>query len=62
MVLIEYRTYIPRGYGLIGFIIISFLYKELAARARENHATTEYLQARYLNVCAVPAAFRYIDR
>ncbi len=47
MVLIEYRTYIPRGYGLIGFIIISFLYKELAARARENYATTEYLQARY---------------
>ncbi len=44
MVLIEYRTYIPRGYGLIGFIIISFLYEELAARARENHATTEYLQ------------------
>ncbi len=50
MVLIEYRTYIPRGYGLIGFIIISFLYKELAARARENHATTEYLQARYYNL------------
>ncbi len=48
MVLIEYRTYIPRGYGLIGFIITSFLYEELAARARENHATTEYLQARYL--------------
>ncbi len=47
MVPIEYRTYIPRGYGLIGFIIISFLYEELAARARENHATTEYLQARY---------------
>jgi len=47
MVPIEYRTYIPRGYGLIGFIIISFLYKELAARARENYATTEYLQARY---------------
>jgi len=46
MVPIEYRTYIPRGYSLIGFIIISFLYKELAARARENHATTEYLQAR----------------
>ncbi len=48
MVPIEYRTYIPRGYGLIGFIIIGFLYKELAARARENHATTEYLQARYI--------------
>jgi len=48
MVLIEYRTYIPRGYGLIGLIIISFLYEELAARARENHATTEYLQARYI--------------
>jgi len=50
MVLIEYRTYIPRGYGSIGFIIISFLYEELAARARENHATTEYLQARYVGV------------
>jgi len=47
MVLIECRTYIPRSYGLIGFIIIGFLYKELPARARENHATTEYLQARY---------------
>jgi len=46
MVLIEYRTYIPRGYSLIGFIIIGFLYKELAARAREIHATTEYLQTR----------------
>jgi len=50
MVPIEYRTYVPRGYGLIGFIIISFLYEELAARARENHATTEYLQARYENM------------
>ncbi len=49
MVPIEYRTYIPRSYGLIGFIIISFLYEELAARARENHATTEYLQARYVS-------------
>ena len=47
MVLIEYRTYIPRSYGLIGFIIISFLYKELAARARENRATIDYLQVRY---------------
>jgi len=46
MVPIEYRTYIPRSYSLIGFIIISFLYEELAARARENYATTEYLQAR----------------
>ncbi len=52
MVPIEYRAYIPRGYGLIGFIIISFLYEELAARARENHATTEYLQARY-TVCVI---------
>jgi len=48
MIPIEYRTYIPRGYSLIGFIIISFLYKELAARARENYAITEYLQARYI--------------
>jgi len=46
MVPIEYRTYIPRSYSLIGFIIISFLYKELAARARENYAITEYLQVR----------------
>ncbi len=47
MVLIEYRAYIPRSYSLIGFIIISFLYKELAARARENYAIIEFLQARY---------------
>ena len=64
MVLIEYRTYIPRGYGLIGFIIISFLYEELAARARENHATTEYLHARYfivrLSFLEIPVA-RYLS-
>ncbi len=55
MVPIEYRTYIPRSYSLIGFIIISFLYKELAARARDNHATTDYLQARYLRHYFTPS-------
>jgi len=55
MVSIEYRTYIPRSYSLIGFIIISFLYKELAARARDNHATTDYLQARYLRHYFTPS-------
>ena len=54
-----YQTYskVPYARGLISYLIISFLYEELAARARENHATTEYLQARYLQIRHLSKAY-----